>query len=1745
MMNTTSQDTMETPAGSNTSQSEGQHTNQGSRKHHKHNDKGTQKGKYGNNNKSNFQGNTEGMNSHLFQCHNETQDRQQFEKTVEALCEYINKELKHAGDVSSLCDTFNVIDLRSVQPEDLDENEKSMFVKKKWEKEVERYLERVNELDSNLRHIFAVIYGQCSYSMQTKLISSTHFEAMKKKSDCGWLLKEIKGVMNQFESSRLIHVSLDIALQNYYTYYQGGSQSLHNFYKTFVSQVDVLEHYGADIGVDRAFLEAARLTTKGPDLSSTDYDSMLIAHEENLAKIARKKAIAVSFLRRVSRHKYGQLWNDLQNSYARGNDDFPNTIVEAYDMLLHYVPPQQHGQRSSKPSRGNSGVQFVQNGQNTPAPIPGLDGILHPDVECYGCHGFGHFKPQCPLKKNNPIQRNGLQLLQIVANESANPNHSDMTFVQKAKSDVFIPCSWLLLDSQSTVSVFNNSELLTNIRKSPSCLTVHTNGGRQVSEFIGDHYLFGTVWYNPSSLANILSMALVRKSHRITMDSSVEAALSVHCSDGQLLKFREFDSGLYFYDTHISSTKANSPLFYSSSRLHNPVSFLSSVKSNKEKFTRREIEGADAARLLYRKLGRPSEAQFQHALKYNQFINCPVTPDDAKRALTIYGPDITTLKGKTTKSKGAHTPSFQRVDIPASIIEHHENITLGIDFMYINSNPFLHTISRKLQFRTIASVTSRSKNTMLREVKAVVNLYHKRGFNVIDINADKEFECIRTEMLPIRLHIVDKDSHVPEVERSIRVVKERVRSAIAGLPFKRIPRIMIRGLAEFAVKSLNQLPALNGVSTLISPLTIMTGDGAVDVSKLTLEFGEYVQVFEDNLPSNNTNSRTTGGIAMNPTNSSQGGYNFMSLNTGECLSRKQWTSVPMPEWVVPYVEDIAEVEKQKALVDGEPLWEWRPGVTLNADDPSDDDDEQDIDVFAERHLQEINEDVEMQLDVNESDDDSISYDGELYDIDEADDDPPPAPEGALISDIDETSIDDNISSTTPDSDDSDISFDPDSSVDNTNATFDSEAAIAPDSTSDTDDITMAPNQRSVRQNDTVNIDSEPQKDNNNLRRSTRNRNTTNFRVRFADEMSAAGNAKSYRPQHQLLQQGIAEFKKDNNDTATIQKFITGFIMTQMTAKAGIKKHGQVAIDALMKEFQQLNDKSVFKGLDASKLSQKDKRQALKAINLIKEKRCGKIKGRTVANGRPQRELFTKEETTSPTVSIEALMLSIMIDAKERRDVAVADVEGAYLHADMDIFTVLKLEGLDVDIMCDMDASYKKFVTEENGKKVLYLELVKALYGCVRSALLWYDLFTSTLMHMGFKLNPYDPCVANLMIDGKQCTIVWYVDDNKISHVNSKVVSMIIDKIEKRFGKMTVTRGKTHEFLGMDITYETDGTAKINMSRYTKESIDEFMGEIKKSSPTPATKDLFDIKENSPKLNKSKSENFHSIVAKLLYVSKRARADIQLPVAFLCTRVTKSTEQDWKKLQRVLEYLYGTIDDVLIIGADDITTIQTWVDASYAVHEDMKSHTGGTISFGRGALLSKSTKQKLNTKSSTEAELVGASDYLPNTIWTKYFLEAQGYEIKRNIYNQDNQSAIRLEKNGKKSEGQKSRHIDIRYFWVKDRLDSNDVSIVYCPTESMLADFFTKPLQGNLFRRLRDVIMGREHISKLQFYASNATSKERVESRKCEDEAIGDSNMTSETRVQNSDKSDIKKMTYADAVRENNGKMTNIIVDQRG
>ena len=145
----------------------------------------------------------------------------------------------------------------------------------------------------------------------------------------------------------------------------------------------------------------------------------------------------------------------------------------------------------------------------------------------------------------------------------------------------------------------------------------------------------------------------------------------------------------------------------------------------------------------------------------------------------------------------------------------------------------------------------------------------------------------------------------------------------------------------------------------------------------------------------------------------------------------------------------------------------------------------------------------------------------------------------------------------------------------------------------------------------------------------------------------------------------------------------------------------------------------------------------------------------------------------------------------------------------------------------------------------------------------------------------------------------------------------------------------------------------------------------------------------------------------------------------------------------------------------------YADAAFAVHPDMKSHTGYNMTWGTGSIISASRRQKLNTKSSCEAELVAADEAVSPLMWTKLFLQEQGCNPTI-VLQQDNTSAIKLEKNGKSSSGQRTRHLNIRFFYIKDLLDKKEFDVEYCSTEAMQADFLSK-----LFEKQMKWLMGIE------------------------------------------------------------------------
>jgi hypothetical protein len=371
----------------------------------------------------------------------------------------------------------------------------------------------------------------------------------------------------------------------------------------------------------------------------------------------------------------------------------------------------------------------------------------------------------------------------------------------------------------------------------------------------------------------------------------------------------------------------------------------------------------------------------------------------------------------------------------------------------------------------------------------------------------------------------------------------------------------------------------------------------------------------------------------------------------------------------------------------------------------------------------------------------------------------------------------------------------------------------------------------------------------------------------------------------------------------------------------------------------------------------------------------------VAGGNKQRDYISKEDASSPTVATESVLLSCIIDAEEERDVTVIDIPNAFIQTrvedEKDIMAIIKICGVLVDILVEISPdAYKSYATtDKKGVRQLLVQCQNALYGTMVASLLYYrKWFTTSLMETGFEINSYDPCVANKMIEGKQMTICFHADDCKLSHRKSKVMDKMIEWLQQEYksifedgsGQMTVSRGKVHKYLGMMLDYTVRGQVKITMIDY----VDEILTAFDKADPkgrgtktSAASENLF---KRSTKIVRSSSQ------ARLwssttwwprlcMPPNMLARPDTCTAIAFLTTRVRAPDKDDWTKLVHLMKYLRGTRTLPLILSANGSGILKWWVDASFAVHPNMRGHSGGGLSLGRGFPIVSSTKQKLNTR----------------------------------------------------------------------------------------------------------------------------------------------------------------------------------------
>ena len=526
----------------------------------------------------------------------------------------------------------------------------------------------------------------------------------------------------------------------------------------------------------------------------------------------------------------------------------------------------------------------------------------------------------------------------------------------------------------------------------------------------------------------------------------------------------------------------------------------------------------------------------------------------------------------------------------------------------------------------------------------------------------------------------------------------------------------------------------------------------------------------------------------------------------------------------------------------------------------------------------------------------------------------------------------------------------------------------------------------------------------------------------------------------------------------------------MTIQKALKTYKERGYQAMYDELKQIVDLQVFKPVHLRHLSDAEVLHIITCHIIFKEKydtggNFIKLKARLVAGGHQQdRDLY--ENVSSPTVSTQSVYMIATLAATEKRSVFTADFTGAflkgkYLEEDNLPIVTMKLSKIITESLLKVSPTWSEYVNPGDG--CIYVTLMKPLYGLVEAAQLWYKSLSSALMEFGFIVNPYDKCVFNKTIDGKQTTICIHVDDLFITSQNRECVDALFVYLQNKFGDLTFHNGPVFDFLGINFDFDTPGKVHLRMSSYIKELL-ESCG-ISHSAKTPALEDLFDIDSDAPNLDSYKAKQFHTLVAQLLYLSKRVRPDILTAVNFLCTRVKSPSMQDSVKLERILCYLYGSQNLCLTLEGGNLHNIYAYVDASYGVHKDAKSQSGMVIRLGKASVSWSSTKQKNNSKSSTESELYSLSDSCGPVIWARNFLIAQGYKVGPATIYQDNKSTIQLAKNGLSS-SQRTRHINIRYFFVKDRIESKEIDVVYMNTDEMIADMLTKPLQGSKFILMR-------------------------------------------------------------------------------
>lgn len=436
----------------------------------------------------------------------------------------------------------------------------------------------------------------------------------------------------------------------------------------------------------------------------------------------------------------------------------------------------------------------------------------------------------------------------------------------------------------------------------------------------------------------------------------------------------------------------------------------------------------------------------------------------------------------------------------------------------------------------------------------------------------------------------------------------------------------------------------------------------------------------------------------------------------------------------------------------------------------------------------------------------------------------------------------------------------------------------------------------------------------------------------------------------------------------------------------------------------------------------------------------RYKARLVAKGFAQKAGIDFDETFSPVARYDTVRSVLAVTAQEHLCLQQFDVKTAFLYGTLqeEVF-MTQPEGFD----------------DESGRVCL---LRKSLYGLKQAPRCWNLCFVNFLEGHELRASNADPCLFIRHRGEKKLFIVIYVDDGLVVGTDQVEVEEFMDQLTQTF---KITRGSLTQFLGMSITKLSDGSIFINQSAYAKKILSRFNMDCANPVSTPSDKSyVANDKENEPV---GKDVPYRQAVGSLMYLSIATRPDLSYAISVVSENLETPRSSDWCAVKRIFKYLKGTVDLGLLFKSDGCKDLHIYSDADYAGDVVSRHSRTGTISVYSGGPLSwMSRKQRSVVLSTTEAEYVAASESSKELIWLKRLL-GDMTALGTTSLLVDNASAIKLVKNPEYHK--RSKHIDVRYHFVREKYLEGEMLVKHVPGKSQLADIMTKPLPAIRFQEL--------------------------------------------------------------------------------